>query len=90
MYYVYVLQSQKYKFLYTGSTNNIKDRVVCHDKGLVSATKFRRPLKLIFYEAYITKSDAIRREFYFKTTKGKAALRIMLKDYFSERSCPRV
>jgi putative endonuclease len=90
MYYVYILQSQKYNFLYAGHTSNIKSRIIRHDKGFVSATRFRRPLELIFYEAYVTKSDAIRREHYFKTTKGKAALRIMLKDYFLEYSGVRV
>jgi len=83
MYYVYVLQSQKDHFLYVGCTNNIKSRVSRHHAGLVPATKFRRPLKLIFYEAYLIKSDAIRRERYFKTSKGKTTLKIMLKDYFS-------
>ncbi|MEK6733358.1 MAG: GIY-YIG nuclease family protein [Candidatus Omnitrophota bacterium] len=90
MHYVYILQSQKYNFLYTGYTNNIKSRIIHHDKGFVSATRFRRPLKLIFYEAYVTKSDAIRREHYFKTAKGKAALKIMLKDYFLEYRDARV
>ena len=28
------------------------------------------------------KSDALRRERYFKTTKGKVALKMMLRDYF--------
>ena len=87
MYYVYILQNQKDNFLYTGyTTYNIKARIIRHDKGLVPATRFRRPLKLIFYEAYVIKSDAIRRECYFKTTKGKAALKIMLKDYFLGQS----
>jgi len=40
-------------------------------------------LKLIFYEAYLVKSDAQRREMYLKTTKGKRALKLMLADYFS-------
>ncbi|MBL7132312.1 MAG: GIY-YIG nuclease family protein [Candidatus Omnitrophica bacterium] len=84
MYYVYVLHSQKDYLLYVGSTKNIKSRVQRHNAGLVPATKFRRPLRLILYEAYIMKSDAVRRESYFKTTKGKVTLKIMLKDYFRE------
>ncbi len=87
MYYVYVLQSQKDNFLYIGYTNNIESRIIYHDKGLVPATRFRRPLRLIFYEAYLIKNDAIRRECYFKTTKGKVALRVMLKEYFSKCKC---
>ena len=83
LYYVYVLQSQKDRFLYVGCTNSIESRVCRHNAGLVPATKYRRPLKLIFYEAYLIKSDASRRERYFKTSKGKTTLKIMLKDYFS-------
>ena len=85
MYYVYVLKSYRDSLLYIGYTTNLGNRVHSHDKGLVSATKHRRPLKLVFYEAFISKSDAKRREGYFKTTKGKACLKMMLKDHFSLR-----
>jgi len=80
MYYVYVLKSYRDKLFYIGFTTNIEDRVDCHSKGAVPATKYRRPVKLIFYEAFMSQKDATRREKYFKTTKGKAALKIMLKD----------
>jgi len=82
MYFVYVLRSQKDKLLYIGFTDNVESRVLRHQAEEVPATKFRRPVELIFFEAYMTKSDALRRERYFKTAKGKAALKIMLKDYF--------
>ena len=84
MFYVYVLQSKRDSFLYIGSTNNIKSRILRHSEGLVISTRHRRPLNLIFYEAYLMKSDAIRREHYFKTTKGKTTLKMMLKGYFSK------
>jgi len=45
-------------------------------------------LELIFYEAYLEKSDAQRREIYLKTTKGKRALKLMLTDYFSRYRPP--
>ena len=83
MYYVYVLKSCKDKLFYIGFTANIQDRINCHDKGVVPATKYRRPLKLIFYEAFISKKDAKRRENYLKTTKGKVALKVMLEAYLS-------
>ena len=88
MYYVYVLQSEKDKLLYIGFTENIESRLIRHNSGESASTKFRRPLKLIFYEAYAVKSDALRRERYFKTTKGKATLKIMLKDYFISQKEP--
>lgn len=86
MYYVYVLKSYRDKLFYIGFTTNIKDRISCHNNGAVPATKCRRPLELIFYEAFMSKKDAKRRENYFKTTKGKVALKIMLKDYYLSQS----
>ncbi len=83
MYFVYVLHSQKDWQLYIGFTDSLESRILRHQNGEVPSTKDRRPFKLIFHEAYLTKSDALRREHYFKTTKGKTALKIMLKDYFS-------
>ena len=53
MHYVYVLKSQKYSTLYTGRTNNLKQRYANHQAGLVKSTKHKRPLKLIFYESFL-------------------------------------
>ena len=85
MYYVYVLQSEKDHLLYIGFTTNLDSRILRHQNGESPATKFRRPFKLIFYEAYIEKNDALRREQYLKTTKGKTMLKLILKDYFSSQ-----
>ena len=79
MYYVYVLKSMKDSKLYLGRTDDLRRRKHEHDNGKVSATKYRRPLKLVFYEAYVSKEDAVRRERYFKTTKGKSSLKMMLR-----------
>jgi len=38
----------------------------------------------MFYEAFILEKDAKRREKYFKTTKGKRVLRLMLKDSLNQ------
>ncbi|MFH1829427.1 MAG: GIY-YIG nuclease family protein [Pseudomonadota bacterium] len=84
MYYVYVLQSEKDKKMYIGLTNDLKKRLQYHVSGKVTSTKCRLPLKLIFYEAYVDKRDAARREKYFKTSKGKTTLRSMLKEYLKK------
>ena len=83
MYYVYLLKSKKKdNWHYVGYTSNLRKRFKEHQNGLSKSTKPYRPLELIFYEAYKTKSDAKRRETYFKTNKGKRALKLMLKDSF--------
>lgn len=82
MYYVYVLKSEKDRKLYIGYTINLRKRLKEHEYGENISTKHRRPFTLIFYEAYLCKDDASRRERYFKTTKGKVTLKQMLKTYF--------
>lgn len=79
MYHVYVLYSLKDKKLYLGFTKNINSRPRQHNMGGVPSTKTRRPLKLIYFESYTSKADALRREKYFKTTAGKRALKLMLR-----------
>ena len=85
MYYVYVLQSLKDKKLYIGYTANLRRRLKEHKHGGSESTKKRLPFRLIFYEAFILEGDAKRREKYFKTTKGKRALRLMLKDSLNSK-----
>jgi putative endonuclease len=80
MHYTYVLKSLKDSLLYIGSTDNLKRRFTEHSEGRVRSTKCRKPLKLIFYEAFSNKEDSVRREKYFKTTKGKTTLKIMLRE----------
>lgn len=62
MFYVYVIQSQKDKTLYTGSTNDLKRRIVEHNLGKGYYTKHHAPYDLIYYEAYRAESDARSRE----------------------------
>lgn len=83
MFYVYILRSQKDNNLYTGYTKDLKKRFEQHNKGLIASTKERRPLELIYYEACLVQKDAIRREKYLKTYKGKLFLKKRLKSYFT-------
>lgn len=78
MYYVYVLISLKDRMLYTGETTNLKIRLKQHQAGEVKSTTFRRPLKLLYYEAYRFEEDALRREEYLKGGNGRASLKIQL------------
>ena len=70
--------------LYIGFTKDLKKRLNEHKKGLVTSTKNRLPLKLVYYEACLNKNDAIAREKYFKTGFGRRFLRNRIKAYFGE------
>lgn len=80
MYNVYVLLSLKDKKFYIGFSEDVMQRVKEHNSGKNVSTKNRRPLKLIYYETHLSKQDAMRREKYFKTSKGKTTLKQILRD----------
>lgn len=82
MYYVYILISGKDGGLYIGSTPDLKKRMEKHNNGYASATKNRRPLKLIYYESYLSQRDAKRREIFLKGGRGHNDLKIQLEDCF--------
>lgn len=84
MYYVYILFSEKDKQLYTGSIPNLRSRFKAHTEGFVRSTKHRRPLRLIYYEAYVKESDALRREKYLKGGNGRRELKVQLKDILNK------
>jgi len=48
--------------LYTGYTSDLRRRLAEHNSGKSKSTKGREPFELIYYEAYRSKSDAMRRE----------------------------
>lgn len=81
MYYVYVLKSQKDAKLYTGCTNDLRARLKKHNTGQIFSTKNRRPLEIIFYEAFLNKSDAFAREQWLKTGWGRNHLAKILSNY---------
>ena len=80
MYYVYVLLSEKDSKLYIGYTKDLKRRINEHKKGLSKAIKHRLPVKLIYYEAFLNKTDAHAREIYLKSGYGHEQLNNILKN----------
>ena len=77
-FYTYVLFSQKDHRLYIGFTTDLEKRVKAHNQGENKSTRSRRPFQLIYFEGHTRKSDALRREAYFKTTSGKRTLKKVL------------
>lgn len=54
-----------------------------HQRGKNTSTAKRLPLELVYFEGHLSKNDALRRERYFKTNKGKVTLRQMIKETLS-------
>lgn len=75
MHYTYVLLSDQDQRFYTGSTSDLGKRVGEHRAGRVRSTAYRQPVKLVYYEACLSRDDALRRERFLKSGKGKRYLR---------------
>ena len=77
MNYTYIVECAD-GTLYTGWTTNVQKRVKAHneEKSGAKYTKAKRPVKLVYYEGYETKEEAMRREYAIKqlTRKQKREL----------------
>ncbi|EKD62525.1 MAG: excinuclease ABC subunit C [uncultured bacterium] len=71
MYYVYILQL-KDSFYYVGYSNNLKQRISEHKRGIVKTTKNFLPLNMVFYSAFQSKKKALDFEKYLKEGSGFA------------------
>ncbi|MDL2310695.1 GIY-YIG nuclease family protein [Peptostreptococcaceae bacterium OttesenSCG-928-C18] len=64
--YVYILECKDGSF-YTGWTNDIEKRVIAHNEGKgAKYTRGRTPVKLLYFEEYENKIDAMKREYQIK------------------------
>ena len=61
MFYVYVLEMHN-KELYFGSSDDLKKRIHKHTSGKVFTTRKYLPVRLIYYECYLSEQDAKQRE----------------------------
>jgi putative endonuclease len=74
MPFVYVLRSLTTKHLYTGATSDLVVRLAQHNSNQCRSTKNRGPWILIHQEELPTVAEALRRERFLKTGKGRAEL----------------
>lgn len=87
-YFVYILFSIKDRKLYIGYTENFKTRIKEHFKGKVRATKDRRPLVLIHYEAFRNRKDARARERFLKSGFGRSQFKKALQNLLLDLNYP--
>ena len=74
MFHVYVLRSDKTGRRYVGSSQDPEKRLGEHNNGQSLATKHGVPWKLTNQEEFATRAEAVRRERFYKTGKGREIL----------------
>ena len=76
MWYFYILQSLKNKnWFYKGSTNHLKERILKHNNGEIDSTRPYLPLRLVYYESYLSEKSARFRE---RSVKNSGSVAIPL------------
>ena len=81
MNYTYIVRSRD-GTLYTGWTNNLEKRIEAHNSGKGARyTKSRRPVKLVYYEEFETKEEAMSREYAIKHMKKNKKEMLLQKTF---------
>ena len=71
MHYVYILKCSDQTY-YTGCTNNLENRLECHNKGQVHYASDKLPVELVTFIAFTEKHKAYNFEKYLKSGSGIA------------------
>jgi putative endonuclease len=74
MFHVYVLLSVKTGRRYVGSCEDVDERVRRHNAGHSKSTRHGIPWILIHSESFSTRAEAVRKERYYKTGRGRDEL----------------
>jgi len=72
MFYVYLLQSDVDSSYYVGFTENLEQRLKQHNNGGSKYTSRKIPWKLVYFEQFNLKSEALKRELFLKKQRNKA------------------
>jgi len=80
MHYIYILHSNKLDKNYIGLTNNIERRIKQHKKGESKFTSATNDWKLIYYEVFLSKTDAELEEKFLKSGKGRERIKYLLSN----------
>ncbi|WP_026897499.1 GIY-YIG nuclease family protein [Daejeonella oryzae] len=71
MFFTYVAKSLIREFYYKGHCANLELRLQEHNEGKTKSNKCYAPFKIVYFEEFNTRLEAIDREKYFKTSAGR-------------------
>lgn len=87
-WYIYLLLCDQ-KTFYTGITDNLQNRIICHRKKKSLYTKKFSDIQLVYCEKYSTKHEAVFRE---KQVKGwsVAKKQMLIDGSLGYNACPEI
>ena len=73
-YFAYILRNESIGRRYVGSCEDFSDRFHRHNTGESQATKHGIPWIVLRLEEFSTRAEAVKRERYYKTGRGRDEL----------------
>ena len=80
-FYVYILQSLKDFSFYIGQCDDLDFRMSKHFDGQSTYTSSKGPWRLVYFEVYKSRSEAIIRERQLKRTKSSRYLKWLIENW---------
>ena len=75
VYFAYVIKSKNRDYFYKGHCKDLQKRLLEHNAGMTVSIRPYIPFEIVYCEEFQTLSEAIKREKYFKTSRGREFLR---------------
>jgi putative endonuclease len=82
-FYVYVLQSLKDFSFYIGQCADLDCRMSKHFDGMSKYTSSKRPWRLVYFEMYQSRSEALKREKQIKNMKSRVYIEQLIQSWRS-------
>ena len=81
MFFLYILQSLKDFSFYVGQCDDLDKRMSKHSEGMSKYTASKRPLRLVYFELFESRSAAIKREKQVKGMKSRRYIERLIADW---------
>jgi putative endonuclease len=88
MFFMYIPRSDKTGRLYTGHTSDLSRRLAEHNSGMTTSTRHGTPWQLLYFETFSFRTQAMERERYLKTGKGRDEVMAVLAKATPNNSPP--
>ena len=78
MFYAYVLKSTFKDYYYKGHCKDLDIRLKQHNSGMTVSIRPYLPFEIAYFETFDSETEAIAREKYFKSPRGRIFLKSKL------------
>jgi len=85
MYFTYIIKSETDDSFYIGQCKNIQERIQRHNNGYSKSTKAKIPWKLVYYESYKTRAEAVKREIEIKKQKSRKYIEDLIPKFTTDQ-----